>query len=193
VAPSKRPARRSASASRVGDRSCRKAAITRVSCEERTIAQIFAAAATIEVDAARMAEPWNSDTFADARPLDASPYRVDAAYNHVAWNDRQHWIRQFAIDDMEVGAANVTRISPGPGNRSGNSVHSSGAPSALSTIACIAALDFNPRRRQCETSAHKSARRRRSRVTPPRTHSRKRLCPYAPATITPAPCSLAIA
>jgi hypothetical protein len=54
-----------------------------------------------------MAEPWNANTFADAQPLDASPYRVDPADNLMARNDRQHGVWQFAVDDMKICAADA--------------------------------------------------------------------------------------
>jgi hypothetical protein len=92
---------------RVGDSGGRKAAVACVSGKKRAIAQIFAAGAAIGTDAARMAEPWNSDTFADAQPLDASSDRFDPTNNLVAGNDRQHWVRQLAIDDMQVRAADA--------------------------------------------------------------------------------------
>jgi len=39
---------------------------------------------------------------------DASANGIDAPHDLMAWNDRQHWVRQFAIDDMQVRAAHAT-------------------------------------------------------------------------------------
>ena len=60
---------------------------------------------------AGLAEPGH----ADARPgreIDAIADRLDAADDLVAGNDRQLRIRQFAVDHVQVGAADAAGLDP---------------------------------------------------------------------------------
>jgi hypothetical protein len=54
-----------------------------------------------------MAEPRNADALTDAQSLDARSERVDSANDLVTGNDRHLRIGQFAIDDMQVRAADT--------------------------------------------------------------------------------------
>ena len=92
---------------RVGDRRRRKTAVARVSGEERAIAEIFLSAHAIGADAAGVAEPRNADALAHAQPLDAGPDRIDPADDLVARDDRHLRVGQFAIDDMQIRAADA--------------------------------------------------------------------------------------
>jgi hypothetical protein len=61
-----------------------------------------------------MAEPRNADTLAHVQVLDAGADRIDSAYDLVARDNRHYRIRQFAIDDMQVGAADAAGGDPKP-------------------------------------------------------------------------------
>jgi hypothetical protein len=61
-----------------------------------------------------MAEPRNADTLAHVQVLDAGADRIDPAYDLVARDNRHYRIRQFAIDDMQVGAADAAGGDPNP-------------------------------------------------------------------------------
>ena len=52
-----------------------------------------------------MAEPRNADALPYAEPLDAAPDHIDAPDNLVAGDDWNLRVGQFAIDDVQVGAA----------------------------------------------------------------------------------------
>jgi hypothetical protein len=54
-----------------------------------------------------MAQPRNADTLTHAPPLYASPDHIDPADDLVARNDRHLRVRQLAIDDMQVRAADA--------------------------------------------------------------------------------------
>ena len=92
---------------RVGDRRRREAAVAGVAGEQRVIAQIFAVPDAIGADAAGVAEPGNADALAHLQPLDPGADRIDPADDLVARDDRHLRVGQFAIDDMQIGAADA--------------------------------------------------------------------------------------
>ena len=71
------------------------------------IAQIFPVHHAIGTDAAGVAEPRNADTLAHVQALDAGADCIDPAYDLVAWDNRHYRVRQLAIDNMQVGAADA--------------------------------------------------------------------------------------
>ena len=54
-----------------------------------------------------MAEPRNADALTHVQPFDASPDRIDPADDFVTRDDRHLRVGQFAIDDMQVRAADA--------------------------------------------------------------------------------------
>jgi hypothetical protein len=54
-----------------------------------------------------VAEPRNADALTHAQPFDASPDHIDPADDLVARDDRHLRVRQFAIHDMKVRAADA--------------------------------------------------------------------------------------
>ena len=62
---------------------------------------------TIRADAAGMTEPGNADAFTHPQAFDASTDRIDPTDDLVARDDGQMGIWQFAVDDMQVGAADA--------------------------------------------------------------------------------------
>jgi hypothetical protein len=54
-----------------------------------------------------VAEPRNADALTHAQPFDACPDHIDPADDLVARDDRHFRIGQFAIDDMQVRAADA--------------------------------------------------------------------------------------
>ena len=71
------------------------------------IAQIFPVHHAIGTDAAGVAEPRNADTLADVQVLDACADGIDPANDLMARDDRNLRVGQFAIDDMQIGAADA--------------------------------------------------------------------------------------
>src|SRR2546428_5219277 len=83
----------------------RVTAVDRVAGELRVVAKILARRSTINAITIRPAEPRDSDTIANFKT--AGPARTfDAADDLVAGDQGQLGIGQFAVDDVEVGAAN---------------------------------------------------------------------------------------
>ena len=98
---------------RLGDRMGGVAAVAGVAGEERRVAQVLAPASAIGASSVSVAEPRH----ADPRPeleLDAFARRLDAADDLVPRHDRQLGIGQFAVDDMQVGAADAAGFDPNP-------------------------------------------------------------------------------
>jgi hypothetical protein len=52
-----------------------------------------------------VAEPGDADALAKVRALDAGPDRIDAADNFVAGDNGYAWVRELAVEDMQIGAA----------------------------------------------------------------------------------------
>jgi hypothetical protein len=56
-----------------------------------------------------MPKPRHADALADAKAIDPRPDRIDTADDFVTRHNRQCQIRQIAVDDMQIGAANAAR------------------------------------------------------------------------------------
>jgi hypothetical protein len=54
-----------------------------------------------------VAKPWNAHTLPHAEPFDTGPNRIDSADDLMARDNRQLWVRQLAIDDMQIRAADA--------------------------------------------------------------------------------------
>ena len=76
-----------------------------VAVKPGAVTEIFAFARAVLALAAGPAEPRNADTGADSE-FGASANRGNFADNLVSGDHRVSDIRQFAIDDMQVGPAN---------------------------------------------------------------------------------------
>src|SRR5262249_17875050 len=94
---------------RIGDRVAGIAAIARIACTQRVIAKILPARDAILAAAAGVAEPRHANALADGKSQYVRPERGDAADDLVAGNDRQLWMRQFAVHHMQVGATDAAR------------------------------------------------------------------------------------
>ena len=80
------------------------APVARVAGEQRRIAQVFLASPAIGASPVGVAEP--SDADARARfEVDPLADGVDAADDLMSRHNGQLGVRQFAVDDVEVGAA----------------------------------------------------------------------------------------
>ena len=91
----------------IGDRRGRIAAVAREPREERMVAQIFPVHHAIGTDAAGVAEPRNADTLPHVQVLNAGTDRIDPANDLMAGNNRNVRVGQFAVDDMQIGAADA--------------------------------------------------------------------------------------
>ena len=54
-----------------------------------------------------MAKPRDADPFAHLQALDAWPYTVNPPDDLVARDDRQDWVWQLAVNDVQVRPANA--------------------------------------------------------------------------------------
>ena len=92
---------------RVGNRVCGVATVARIAREDGIIAEIFVARQAKWAMAAGMAEPRNADALAKVKMCDIGADRIDPSDDLMSRNNRQFRIGQFAIDDMEIGAADA--------------------------------------------------------------------------------------
>ena len=110
---------------RVGQRELRVAAVDRIAGEARRVAEIFASGDAVSALAARPREPRNADALADAEPRDVRAQRGDGAHDFMARDDGGARVRQLAVHDVQVGAADAARVDAhqhlaGAGNRVGH-------------------------------------------------------------------------
>ncbi len=91
--------------SRVGDRMGGEAAVARIAGEERMFAEVLARASAIGASPVGMAEPGHADA-EPKRERDAFARRLDSAHDLMSRHDRQLGVGEFAVDDVQVGAAN---------------------------------------------------------------------------------------
>ncbi len=71
------------------------------------VAQVFAVHAAIRADAAGVAEPWDPDALAQFQPGDSGSDNIDPADDFVTGDDRHKRVRKFAVDDMQIRAADA--------------------------------------------------------------------------------------
>ncbi len=83
------------------------AAIDGVAGEFRMVAEILGARAAIAADAVGAMQPGNSNARAKREASSAGTELLDHADDLVPWNDGRLARRQFAFDDVQVGAANA--------------------------------------------------------------------------------------
>src|SRR5438105_6953826 len=83
-------------------------AVARVAGEHRGVAQVLARRTTIGTDPAGRAEPGHADPLADAE-LGTAAERGDAADDLMPRDDREPRVGQFAVDEVQVGAAHAAR------------------------------------------------------------------------------------
>jgi hypothetical protein len=98
---------------RLGDGMGRESAVAGVAGEERRVAEIFARGDTIGAMAARMAEPRDADA-GPKRQADPLASRLDPADDLMPRHDRQLWVRQIAVDHVQVGAADAAGLDRQP-------------------------------------------------------------------------------
>lgn len=84
-----------------------EAAGSGVASELRCVAEVLAAAAAVVADAAGGAQPRHADALADGEVVDAKAEAFDQADHLVPRHDRQPQVRQFAVDHVQVGAADA--------------------------------------------------------------------------------------
>ena len=97
----------------VDDDMAGEAAVARVAGELRRVAQILAPAGAIAAMAAGVAEPGRADPRANSQ-RHAGADRLDSADDLVSRHDRRLGVRQFAVDDMQIGAADAAGLDPQP-------------------------------------------------------------------------------
>ena len=54
-----------------------------------------------------MTEPWNADSFSHAEALDTGSCRVDPTDDLVTRDNRRLRVRQFTVEDVQIGAADT--------------------------------------------------------------------------------------
>jgi len=88
----------------VGGDMGREASVPTVAGEHRFVAQVLPVREAVGAVAAGLPEPGNPDPLTDAPAVHAGPGAQHSADNLVPGNDRQPRLRQFAVDDVQVGA-----------------------------------------------------------------------------------------
>jgi hypothetical protein len=99
-----------------------KAAVARVAGKARTVTEIFLAASAIGTFAAGVAQPGNADPLANFQGCDPSTECIHPTDHLMAGHDRIGDVRQFSIDDMQIGPAHaaggdIDAHIAGPGDR----------------------------------------------------------------------------
>ncbi len=95
----------------VGDRVGREAAVAGVAGEDRLVAEILTRAQAKRAVAAGVAEPGYADTGPE-READALARRLDPADDLMARHNRRLDVGQFAVDHVQVGAADAAGLDP---------------------------------------------------------------------------------
>ncbi len=99
----------------------RKAAVASVAGEEREVAEVLAPFQAERTPPAGARQP--ADAYARPnRQRGALPDRLDHADDLMPGNDRKRDLRQLAVDDVQIGAADAAGLDPqprlaGPGRR----------------------------------------------------------------------------
>src|SRR4051794_9541291 len=89
----------------VGDSQLGIAAVDLVAGEVGVIAQVFLAAAAIRANAAGPAKPRHPDPVANRESVRPLPSPDNDADDLVPWNKRKFRMRQLAVHDVQIGAA----------------------------------------------------------------------------------------
>ena len=92
----------------IGDRQLGITAIDLVASEARVIAEIFAAAAAKFAHPTGPAEPRHANPIADSKAVNLGAFFSDCTDDLVAENERQFRVRQFAIDNVQIGPTHRT-------------------------------------------------------------------------------------
>ena len=90
----------------------RVTAVSRVAREHRPVAEVFPLARAIGTDAAGRPKPGNANPLANFEILHTRAERIDPPDNFVARNDRQFWVRQFAVNDVKIRPADAASLDP---------------------------------------------------------------------------------
>jgi hypothetical protein len=85
----------------------RKSAVARIAREQRLVAEIFHFAPAVETLSAGVAQPGNADALTKAMVVNAGSDSIDAPDNLMSRNDRIFDVRQFAIQNMQIGSADA--------------------------------------------------------------------------------------
>ena len=89
----------------VGQSVRRIATIARIAGEQRSVAEIFASIAAIGANPTGRSKPGHADPLAAREASDIRPQARDAADDFVSRHDGELKMRQLAVDDMQIGAA----------------------------------------------------------------------------------------
>jgi hypothetical protein len=95
---------------RTRDRMLRIAAVAAVAGELRRVAQVLVVRPAVGAGTAGCAKPWHADPIADAKAVDSRAERLDDADDLVSDYAWKGWVRQFAIHDVQVGAADAACV-----------------------------------------------------------------------------------
>src|SRR5262249_18697039 len=89
----------------IGANELRVTAVERVPSEFRIEAKVLAPQPAVLANAASMPQPWHANSRANRKSLRASAGCHDASNDFVPWNERQSWVGQLAINNVQIGAA----------------------------------------------------------------------------------------
>src|SRR5262249_11163970 len=92
---------------RIRNRVGRVASITRVSSEERLIAQVLLTVHAVRTAPAGVAEPGDAHALAQAECGHTGSERIDLADDLMTRDDRKLGMRQVSIDHVQIGPADA--------------------------------------------------------------------------------------
>src|SRR5262249_7964264 len=95
--------------------------VAMVAGELRRAAQVLAAGQAVAAGAVGPAEPRYADALADREPGGAGAQLGDRADELMPGHERQLRVRQFSVDDVEIGAAHRARLDGDPDLAGGGS------------------------------------------------------------------------
>ena len=90
----------------VGDAKLGIAAVDVIAGEARVDAKVLETAAAESAGLVDVAKPGDADAVTSRKPLRALARRLDPTNDHMADHEREFGLGQFAVHDVEVGAAN---------------------------------------------------------------------------------------
>ena len=118
------------------------AAVEGIAGELRRVAEVLPAPAAVAAPAAGVAQPGHADAVADPEFFDPRAHRGHGADDLVADDQGQFGLGEFAVDDVQVGAADAAGVDPdehllraGRGDRDFQRL--SGVPGFSRTMACM--------------------------------------------------------
>jgi hypothetical protein len=88
--------------------------INRIASEERLVTQVLLSSRTVAAAAAGFGKPRDTYTISYGKIADPRPEFLNSSDDFMARNDRQLWLRQFTIHDVQVSTTHAARRDTHP-------------------------------------------------------------------------------